>query len=88
MNEDLSTALMLLSVGMITVFLVLSFVVLVGNLLIIIVNKYVAEPLKTANIQRDVLSIPPQKIAAITAAVEVFTKGKGRITSVKRVEKP
>ncbi len=80
MENEISQALTLLGVGMITVFVVLSLVVVVGNLLIRIVNRIA--PLQ------DVISkeaaISNSKIAAITSAVELLTKGKGRITKIER----
>ena len=39
MNEEFSTALMLLSVGMIAVFAVLALIVIFGNILISLVNS-------------------------------------------------
>lgn len=85
MNEELSTALVLLGVGMITVFIVLSFVVLVGNLLIYLVNRMTPNMMTS---DTDAVSRDPHqnsKIAAITGAVEAFTKGKGKITSIKKI---
>lgn len=75
---------MLLGVGMITVFFVLLCVVLLGNLLIRFVNKYVPlmEPIKAPQANAAISTI---KIAAITSAIEVFTKGKGNITSIKKL---
>lgn len=52
MNEDFSTALTLLAVGMITVFTILLLLVLLGNLLINIVNRYFPAAEKPAVAQR------------------------------------
>lgn len=85
MNEDLNTALLLMGVGMITVFLVLTCVVILGNVLTRFVNKFVpiteSVPVKPSSSNN---TISAAKVAAITAAVEVFTKGKGQITSIKQ----
>ena len=76
MEGDLSTALSLLAIGMITVFVVLFLVVVTGNLLIRLVNKL--------NFSENGNAITPSKVAAITSAVEVFTEGKGRITKIEQ----
>jgi len=83
MTEDLSTAVMLMGVGMITVFIVLLLVVLVGNSLILFVNKFVPEEIKTTKQSSPVFQA--EKLAAITTAVEIFTEGKGRITKIDKI---
>ena len=85
MSESLSTALMLMGVGMITVFVVLSLVVMVGNGLTIFVNKFIPEPAQI-EFKKSAHSIEPGKLAAMTAAVEIFTKSKGRITQIDKIE--
>lgn len=72
MTDELYTALSLLMVGMITVFVVLLLVVLTGNLLI----RYV-------NYRSRLTGIDPNKIAAINAAVEIITKGQGVIEKIE-----
>jgi oxaloacetate decarboxylase gamma subunit len=74
MEVEFSTALSLLAIGMITVFVVLALVVLTGNLLIRFVNR----------ISPDQDGIAPVKIAVITAAVNAFTEGKGKITKIEK----
>ncbi len=59
---------------MITVFLVLALVVITGNLLIRLINRITPE----------LEGISPSKVAAITAAVESFTLGKGTITKIEK----
>ena len=86
MTEELRTAILLMGVGMLTVFIVLFCVVLIGNLLIRFVNHFV--PLAETSTQPASLTsnIAPAKIAAITSAVEVFTKGKGKVTNINKIK--
>lgn len=74
MDTNFSTALMLLAVGMITVFVVLALVVFTGNVLIRLVNRF--SPKEEG--------LAPGKVAAITSAVATFTQGKGRITKIEK----
>ncbi len=72
MDGELSTALSLLAIGMITVFIVLLLVVLTGNILIRIVNRLSEDQISAA------------KVAAISGAVEAFTQGRGKITKIEK----
>ena len=89
MTAELQTALLLLIVGMITVFIILSLVVFTGHTLIWVVNKYFSEEEKieydytAPYIQDD--GIYKKKLAAITAAVEIATRGKGKVIKIERV---
>lgn len=78
MDADLSTAFALLFTGMITVFVVLFLVVVSGNVMIRLVNtfapKVYAEPVD---------QIDKKKVVAISAAVEIFTQGKGKVTKIE-----
>jgi oxaloacetate decarboxylase gamma subunit len=87
MNEGFSTAFMLLAVGMITVFTILALIVLFGNILISLINKYLPEQ-KFGRIvgQAAQGSIDPKKMAAIVSAVDVVTGGKAQVTSITRVD--
>ncbi|MGL1886503.1 MAG: OadG family protein [Reichenbachiella sp.] len=86
MSEEINTAFLLMGVGMITVFIVLLCVVVLGNILINFVNKFVPAPSSPTAKQASPAEIPASKIAAITSAIEVFTKGKGQITSIKKLD--
>lgn len=79
MNE----ALTLLGSGMITIFVILSLVVLMGNGLIRLVNRYATSPVILESESND-HSIQSETIAAIVAAVDLTTQGKGRVVSVKK----
>lgn len=88
MPETLYSAFTLLLIGMITVVLILSLVVVSGNILIRLVNKYL--PSTTEKYKFDLPSnktaIPAKKIAVIVAAVEAVTEGKARIVKIERKE--
>ncbi|MEM9324058.1 MAG: oxaloacetate decarboxylase [Bacteroidota bacterium] len=77
----LSTALTLLLIGMITVFVVLLLVVLVGNLLIFFVNRY----LSPQDQDPDSTGISAKEVAVLTATVEVITQGKGVIERIEKL---
>ena len=72
----------------ITVFVILSLVVFTGNTLIWVVNKYFSAEekidyeYKVPFVEDDV--IYKKKLAAITAAVEIATKGQGKVVKVER----
>ncbi|MEZ4773327.1 MAG: OadG family protein [Bacteroidia bacterium] len=87
MNENIQTAIVLLTVGMITIFVVLSLVVLSGNILIRLVNRYFPEhapPPQSASLPSAGSAIPPNTLAAIVAAVDIVTGGKGKVSAVKK----
>ncbi len=86
MNEEFSTALMLLAVGMITVFTILALIVLFGNILILLVNKFIPEQKVRAIVSRATSgSFKPRKMAAIVSAVDITTEGKAKVTSITKV---
>jgi oxaloacetate decarboxylase (Na+ extruding) subunit gamma len=81
--------LILLAVGMITVFTVLVLVVLSGNLLTYLVNKYIPEEPGigiSGTVTETVGALEKSKVSAIVAAVEWVTKGKGRVTKIEKKE--
>ena len=87
MNEGFSTALMLLAVGMITVFTILALIVIFGNILISLVNKFIPEA-KISKVVSGISqgTIDPRKMAAIVSAVDVVTEGKAKVTSIMKAE--
>jgi oxaloacetate decarboxylase gamma subunit len=85
MTTTFSTAITLFLTGMITVFVVLLLVVITGNLLIRFVNRFFPSsdaPLSAKTHAEE--AIHPAKLAAITAAMEIVTDGKGQITNIKK----
>lgn len=99
LNENFQLALTLLAVGMSTVFFILGMVVLGGRLLIFVVNfgekkrqkkgitpavygRHVWEnPPETSKEKTN--NISPEKIAAIVAAVEIWSGGRARIQHIR-----
>lgn len=81
-------ALLLLGVGMTTVFVALLVVVLVGNLIIRFVNRFIPEEVKEKagqKVRNLSQAIDPKKMAAIVSAVDIATKGKGKVVKVEKV---
>ena len=84
MEDTMYFGSMLMAVGMTTVFTILALVVLGGKLTILITNKFASKSTTAV-----VITIPSSggieasKIAAITAAVESVTQGKGHIKEIK-----
>lgn len=83
MESNVSNALLLLAIGMVTVFIVLLLVVLCGTLLIRLINKYAPEPKVQPKLIKPLIS--NKEIAVMTAVVEHITLGKGKIESITKV---
>ena len=84
--ENLNIALLLMIVGMATVFAILLIVIYLGKGLIALVNKYAPEevvPAKQA--ANPPAAIPGNIMAAISAAVTVVTQGKGKVAKVEKL---
>jgi len=84
MESTVSNAFLLLGIGMITVFAVLSIVVFSGSLLISLINKYAPDPVKESKLIKPLIS--NKEIAVLTAVVDHVTKGKGKIDSIEKVK--
>ena len=84
--ENLNTALMLILVGMTTVFAILLIVIYLGKALIILVNKYAPEEVTPAKSAANASKPAPGNIlAVINAAVTVVTQGKGKVAKVEKI---
>lgn len=84
---EIGLALQLMATGMITVFVILGLVVVIGNLIIRFVNKYLPEEeikkaMPIVDFQED---IGKKKIAAIVSAVRIVTEGKGHISKIEKL---
>ena len=94
MSEEINIALTVLAVGMITVFIILGLVVLTGDVLIRIVNRFFPEtaiksPLNTpSNLAPTNLQPKTNKstLAAIVAAVDIVTGGTGKADKIEKVD--
>ncbi len=80
---------MLMAVGMITVFLILVMVILLGNILIKLVNKYAPEESvakkAVAPAANAVQQVDATVKAVIDAAVSQITGGKGRASKITKL---
>ena len=78
-------ALKLMGIGMATVFAVLIFIIYIGNLLITLVNKFVAaeeKPLKTASSSN---AVDANVALAIELAINKLTNGKKKADKIERI---
>ncbi len=87
MEGNLSEALMLMGVGLATVFLVLLLVIAFGNLLIKAVNKFAPEEAKPAQIaSKPAPALVDASVQqAINKAIEQITGGKGRVEKIVKL---
>ncbi len=87
MDPKLETALLLMLVGMLTVFAVLALLVASGRTLIRIVNHFSVERRtgRTGAVASRSRGISGPELAAISAAVMMVTEGKGRIEHIERI---
>lgn len=85
--ENLNIALLLMVVGMATVFAILLIVIYLGKGLIALVNKYAPEEAASAKqtAANEPAPVPANIMAAIHAAVNVVTHGKGKVTKVEKI---
>ncbi len=86
--ENVETGLLLMVVGMTTVFAILLVVIFLGKGLIVLVNKYGPEaPLQTKSSLSDSNreEIPSSVLAAIVSAVGMVTGGKGKVVNVEKL---
>jgi len=90
--ENIETGLLLMIVGMTTVFAILMIVIYLGKGLIVLVNKYAPEEIivkKQTTPQRQTApraaGITNQATAAIVSAVSVMTGGKGKVVKIEKL---
>lgn len=89
--ENIETGLLLMVVGMTTVFAILLIVIYLGKGLITLVNKYVPEEVivkKQAVTQAAAVqagNVSGKTTAAIVAAVSMVTGGQGKVTKIEKI---
>lgn len=85
--ENFETALLLMVVGMTTVFAILLIVIYLGKVLIKLVNKYAPEEVSAVRqvVTQKSVPISGNILAAIAAAVNVVTQGKGKVSKVEKI---
>ncbi len=83
--EQFLESLKLMVIGMGTVFCVLLLVILLGNLLIKFINKFVPEEQASAPAEQGG-AINPKVAQAITAAINIATGGKGVVEKIEKIK--
>ena len=84
--ENLNIALLLMIVGMATVFAILLIVIYLGKGLIALVNKYAPEEVAPAKQEANApAAVPGNIMAAISAAGTGVTQGKGKVAKVEKL---
>lgn len=90
--DNLNTAFGLLVVGMVTVFIILWLVVLIGNLVVQLTNRFIPEKGSEGGGSPGGVSVnggtvkktDPRKLAAIVASVDAVTQGRGKVDSIEK----
>lgn len=98
--ENIETGLLLMVVGMTTVFIILLFVIYLGKGLIALVNKYAPEEIvakkQIATTVRQQAVAPTQAVAAfgglsnqetaaIVSAISALTGGQGKVSKIEKI---
>ncbi|HCC86101.1 MAG TPA: oxaloacetate decarboxylase [Porphyromonadaceae bacterium] len=82
--ENLNEALGLLAVGMVTVVIILCLVVVIGNLVINLTNRFIPDDKRTGDSNLSGKLVNTKKVAAIAAVVDVITRGSGRVDTIEK----
>jgi len=85
MEGNISEAIKLMFIGITAVFVALILIILLGNLLIRLVNKYAPEEEKPVAKQSNIATINPNVAQAIKAAVNTIIGGKGAVTNIEKL---
>ena len=88
--ENIETGLLLMAVGMTTVFAILLIVIYLGKGLIALVNKYAPEEvtnkIMTSGSQTTKSNtLSGQETAAIVSAVSLATRGLGKVIKIEKI---
>lgn len=84
MEQGITGALIVMLIGMVTVFIILALVVFIGKALIRATNRFwpELEPVKPKAVSH---AAPNRQVAAIVTAVDIITGGRGKVTSIKKL---
>ncbi|MCG8696492.1 MAG: OadG family protein [Bacteroidales bacterium] len=85
MEQNIGEALSIMVVGMVTVFIILWLVVIIGNGIVWFTNKFLPEVIVETKKRVEADTDSNGKIAAIVAAVDIVTNGKGKVTKITRI---
>lgn len=90
--ENIETGLLLMVVGMATVFVILLIVIYLGKALIWAVNKYAPEEegtkkvaKVTAAVKAPTNALSSQETAVIVSAVSMATQGLGKVVKIEKL---
>lgn len=84
--EGINGALMLMIIGMGTVFLMLILVIVFSQILIRVTNLFPSDEPAPARAAGKQAEVPSKVIAAITAAVNIASGGKAKVVKVEKVK--
>ena len=82
--ENMNEALSLLVIGMVMVLTILLLVVAIGNVVILLTNRYIPATQKITDGGGTIKGTQPKKLAAIAGLVDMITQGEGRIDSIQK----
>ena len=85
MNEEIEFGLTIMAVGMITVFSILTLVVLGGKIMILLINRFTPDLEELNPPQLVSQTISNVKISVLASAVTAVTNGKGRIEQIEKL---
>ncbi len=81
--NSINEALMLMGVGMGTVFLVLLLIIFLSGLLVRALNRWAPESEVPVAVKK-AAEIPAKTVAAITAAIQKASNGRARIVKIEK----
>jgi oxaloacetate decarboxylase (Na+ extruding) subunit gamma len=81
--QPLNEALSIMIVGMVTVIFILFSIVMIGNVIIKLTNKYIPDVHTVVKKGTDEPAANTRQ--AITAAINLLTKGRGKVTSITKI---
>lgn len=81
---NINEALSLLAVGMIMVFIILFLVVFVGNVVVLITNRFLPEIQQKDGGGIAPKGLDPKKMAVLAAVVDIVTRGEGGIGTIQK----